>query len=157
MGDLRVRRLLFRSQEGLTLIELIIVLAIIAIIGAIIVPNFLVTTDRARLKSDIQSAKTIQSAVALYHAEQGESLDSFNIENILTKLHATGYIKETKADETQTPGAKWVYEVPPGSSAGAEKSILVDISKGVDARITNEIYSNLTADEKKWVKTGAGP
>ena len=139
------------DQNGLTLIELIVVLAIIVIIGAILIPNFLVTTDRARLKSDIQSAKVLQSAVTLYHAEQGDSLDSKDIDTILEILYDSGYVKKTDKMDTQTAGAVWAYEP---ISPGGDKNILVDITTGVDSRIKTEIYQNLSEEEQKWVKGG---
>ncbi|MDR1531778.1 MAG: prepilin-type N-terminal cleavage/methylation domain-containing protein [Clostridiales bacterium] len=99
----------FVMESGFTLIELIIVLAIIAIIGAIIVPNFITGTDKARLISDIQSGKIIQTAVDLYEAEQGGTLDKDTIgSELFDKLLEAGYLRGSYT-EPQTSGATWQY------------------------------------------------
>jgi prepilin-type N-terminal cleavage/methylation domain-containing protein len=59
------------NESGFTMIELIIVIALIAIIGAMLVPNFAQTTARSRIKTDINGLKSIQSAINLYEAEMG--------------------------------------------------------------------------------------
>lgn len=48
------------KKKAFTLIELIIVLAIMAIIAAIAIPNFMAVRDNSRAKADIQSCETIK-------------------------------------------------------------------------------------------------
>jgi len=140
------------GQDGLTLIELVIVLAIIAIIGAVLVPNFLLTTDKARLKGDIQSARVMQSAITLYNAEQAEVLKG-DMGSMLKSLHESGYIKEVGSDGTQTSGAKWIYGAP---AHGGDESVLVDISGCDNPKVKGDIFAGLSDDEKKWVVGGSG-
>lgn len=53
------------KKDGFTLIELIIVIAIIAILSAIAIPKFSEVRTNANRNSDIANSKQIQSAVAL--------------------------------------------------------------------------------------------
>lgn len=61
----------FRKQEGFTLIELMIVVAIIGILAAIAIPNFLqyqMKSRQSEAKTNLQAIKTSQVA---FQAEQG--------------------------------------------------------------------------------------
>ena len=103
-----------RNKKGFTLMELVIVLAILAIIAAILIPTFMRTTDRARLRSDIQSAQVIHNAMELYRAERGRTVESgitgstVTMDAILDALYRAGYLSEMEANDTQTANAVFV-------------------------------------------------
>ena len=71
-----MRRLINKSKKGFTLIELMIVVAIIGILAAIAIPNFL----RFQLKSKTSEAKVnlaaIRTAEESYLAEFGNYVDT---------------------------------------------------------------------------------
>ncbi len=52
-----------KGNKGFTLIELIVVIAIIAILALLLVPRFMGFTDSAKVKADVATARTIQTAV----------------------------------------------------------------------------------------------
>ncbi|PPK49091.1 prepilin-type N-terminal cleavage/methylation domain-containing protein [Clostridium algidicarnis] len=58
-----------KKKKGFTLIELIIVLAIVAIIAAIAIPNFTKVRTESKSKADIQSAETIRRITLTLLAE----------------------------------------------------------------------------------------
>jgi len=129
------------------MIELIIVLAVIAIIAAILIPNFLNTTDKARLKSDVQSARVIKNALDLYNAEQSKQISSLSVGAIIKELGEKGYIDEESA-AVQTDGAAWAYDQSTGG-------IYVDISACPET-IRQKVYNQLNEQEKKYVKNASG-
>ncbi len=62
-----------KQNGGFTLVELIIVIAILAVIAAIAVPNLLGAIDKSRYTTDVANAKRIAEAVQIYSAEnEGE-------------------------------------------------------------------------------------
>lgn len=127
-------------KNGFTLIELVIVLAIMAILGAIAVPNFTNTSSKARLKADIQSARVIDNAKDLYENETGNSLAG-TATDIISSLVSNGYLKRNYTP--QTSAAVWELD----------GIIKVNIS-GCDDKVKN-LYSSLNDEEKLYVKNGS--
>jgi prepilin-type N-terminal cleavage/methylation domain-containing protein len=60
-----------RGEKGFTLIELMIVIAIIGILAAIAIPNFIAYRDKAYCSYAEQDASNILSAISCYFSEPG--------------------------------------------------------------------------------------
>ena len=127
--------------NGFTLIELTVVLAILAIIAAILIPTFLITTDRARLRGDIQSARIIQNAMELYQVERGQSVAGNTVGDKLKNLSDAGYLPQRNIIP-QTQGAVWVY-----SSTHGVRVKITDSPEGV-----KKAFENLSAEERLYVE-----
>ncbi|WP_294406901.1 prepilin-type N-terminal cleavage/methylation domain-containing protein [uncultured Clostridium sp.] len=76
-----------RKKKGFTLIELIIVIAIIAILATMAIPKFGAVRKSANIKTDVASAKNIQTAVA--------------------SLIADGTVKPSGTEETEVEQSKY--------------------------------------------------
>ena len=75
-----------RKKKGFTLIELIIVIAVIAILAAMAIPKFGAVRKSANIKTDIASAKNIQTAAATLLAEGKDKDEAAKMTNIAAKL-----------------------------------------------------------------------
>ena len=135
-----------KSTKGFTLMELTIVLALLAIIAAVLIPLFLTTTDRARLRSDIQSARVIQNAMDLYRVERGRAVTGTNATEVMRNLELAGYLDLRNASP-QTEGADWVRVVESNAVR-----IFVDISNSPES--VQRAYGNLTDVERAMVRGG---
>ena len=113
------RRFQKNSRSGFTLLEVLLVLAIIIAMMAIVVPNFLGRKQEADIKSTIIAIKNFEQAAKLYAAENTEGYPHGSTEEVLQKMMAPvdqitqrpkpPYIEETPMDAW---GNQLMYEYP---------------------------------------------
>ena len=76
-----------RARFGFTLIELLIVVAIIGILAAIAVPNFLNAQMKAKVSRAIADLKGIQTALEMYTTDHGRAImDPVEFKNLGGRL-----------------------------------------------------------------------
>ena len=133
------------SSSGFTLMELIIVLAIVAIISAILIPSFIDTTDRARLRSDVQSTRVLQNAIDLHNIEQPVRIpNSANLEYVLTRLETHGYIDRQRI-RVQSAEATHVF---------SDGNVRLNLANSPE-NIRNTLFNQLSDQERRYVIGGA--
>ncbi len=109
-----------RSNKGFTLVEMVIVLAIIGVIAALAIPIYGNIMGKANQTADEANIKTVETAVAVYQAENGE-LPSVNAETnteafneLITELHREGYLKDATL-EVNSDGRSFTYDKSNGT------------------------------------------
>ena len=57
------------KKKGFTIVELVIVIAVVAVLAAVLIPTFVNLTRKANISSDTVLAKNLNTALSLYQAE----------------------------------------------------------------------------------------
>lgn len=106
-------------RQGLTLVEMIVVLAIIALVAVMIVPNVIGRPDQARVTVAKTDLKTIASALRMYRLDNGDYPTTEQGLNALVERPTTqpepanwsseGYLPEAPKDPW---GRDYVYRSP---------------------------------------------
>ena len=129
-----------RAQQGFTLIELMIVVAIIGILAAVALPQYRTYTTRAKAANAITVADAYKTAVALCIQEKGGS--------------ATGCNSNTNGipDKGNFKATKEVAEVT-DITDGVIKIKLADIGAGTAGESITFTPSNVVGDAVIWSTT----
>lgn len=98
-----------RAQQGFTLIELMIVVAIIGILAAVAIPQYKDYTAKAKVGNAVTSVDSLKSAVALCGQEEG-ALTNCNNAGILSAAKFTKTNEVASADITGDGVIKLVFE-----------------------------------------------
>jgi general secretion pathway protein G len=134
------------AEAGLTLIEMIVVLAIIALIAGLIVPNVIGRPDEARVTVAAADLRTVSAALKMYRLDNGgyptteQGLEALAERPTSAPLPRTfpeeGYLAEVPRDPWDRP---YVYKSP-GANGGFDLMSLGKDGKpggeGIDADIT---------------------
>lgn len=81
----------FKKRAGFTLIELMIVIAIIAILAAILVPNFLKARAQGQLTACKSNCKNVATALEMYASDNGGRYPATG--QLAASLTAGNYLK----------------------------------------------------------------
>ena len=61
------------NNKGFSLVELIVVIAIMAVLIGVLAPQFLKYVEKSRQSTDVQNVQAIKSAIEVYVADTGDS------------------------------------------------------------------------------------
>lgn len=73
---LSMQKILKKSESGFTLVELIVVIAILGLLAVIAVPRVVGAIEDAKYTATEANVRTLNGAIALYLAEDGKGVDT---------------------------------------------------------------------------------
>src|ERR1700738_4848681 len=95
-------------RQAFTLIELMIVIAIIGVLAAIAVPNFKAARERANTRACYANQKTVVGAMEMYNLDKNTKRTTLD-GAFFTSLKSGGYLQSIPQDPGQGPGSSGNY------------------------------------------------
>ena len=78
-----------KSRKGFTIVELVIVIAVIAILAAVLIPTFSGLIRKAKISADTQLCKNMNTSLS---AAEAEGKEIGNINDVIDILYDAGYV-----------------------------------------------------------------
>ena len=108
------KKSLLRKRQGFTLIELIVVVAILGILAAVIIPRVSGWRSSAEVSADQSNATMLNNAVQMYEATEGEYPTATTIGALVTLLISEDYLPSGTSVTAQSDGASFALTIVGG-------------------------------------------
>ena len=122
----------FKNKKGFTLVELVVVIAILGILAGIAIPRFMDATASARGAKVVADMRTVESSLSMYYAKNGTYYSTGTTGVTIPNLVTAGYL----ASEPVPPSGTMIVDKSSTYTSAASKSV-PGSSYGVDVTSAN--------------------
>ncbi|SHF42893.1 general secretion pathway protein G [Caldanaerobius fijiensis DSM 17918] len=134
------------NNKGFTLVELLVVVAIIAILAAVLVPRLLGYTDRARQARAMSDLGTMKTVIETYTADEGQGVypsKDNTTDNYVGKVLKDGGINWTGGtDGIKDPwGHPYYYDLVKDSNGNVTGYIIISPGKDGQPNNSDDVYT----------------
>ena len=120
-----------RMLRGFTLIELIVVMAIVALLVSIAAPRYFRSVDRAKENSLRTSLGVMRDAIDQFEADKGRYPES------LDELVSARYLRSVPTDPLTDSASTWVVLTPVSPVSPTARGKVYDIRSGMAGRASD--------------------
>lgn len=125
-----------RRAAGFTLIEVLVVLALISLLVTIAVPGYLRQVERARETTLVENLRTMRIAIDRFRGDAGRWPESVD------ELVERGYLKRRPVDPVSERDDTWVEVAASEIEAG--RTGVADVRSGAEGQSSNGVpYASL--------------
>lgn len=146
------------NNKGFSMVELIIVIAIMAILAGALAPTLIKYVNKSRMSSDVSNAQTIASAVQTAYSDPGsyDSLPADGTYTLSSLMNASGSFGANFKTTVGTDAKiKYKKQLSDGNTPGSDYTIGISTSGGnVSVKVyagnnAIELYPNVHSDYEK--------
>ncbi len=137
------------NKKGFTIIELVVVIAVIAILAAVLIPTFSSIIKKANISADEQAVYQMNTALSIYTAENGKPKTALDVKKALAE---NGINADTLVPVTQGYAFYWDNTNNKIVLVGKDKAtaqtgweLLTSTGYGVEPTTAVTDYNSLTA------------
>lgn len=101
-----------KNNKGFTLVELVIVVAILAILVGLLAPQYTKYVEKSRQSADVNNMEELVKAIEVYSADRVTTKNTAAAENITLKLATTGLTITSDVTDSKTATNAFSEYVP---------------------------------------------
>lgn len=125
-------------NQGFTLVEVLIVVVIMAVLAAVVIPQFSASTDDARKSTTEFNLSTMRSLVQTYRGQHGGALPLINGSQTLSDTMTGKTTSTGTVDATLGVYGPYLLEFPENSFSGSNAVKIITNDPAVSGDVTSD-------------------
>ena len=148
------------SRKAFTIVELVIVIAVIAILAAVLIPTFSGIVKKAHVSNDTTAARNLSMQLSVYSVD-GKIKNESDLRDAINELMGSGYYEGNLIPQSANQGYHFWYDIQQGTvvvqtaadivALAAERAVNPTVSAD-NVRMSDEPAVILNEESDPWSK-----